>query len=143
MQVSPYLFFEGNCEQAFAFYAELMNGRITELHRFKDMPAEASVSDDGCGEGVAMDPQAIMHMQLELAGQVLMGSDGASETPQGFALALSLDSLEEAERVFSGLAEGGEVKMPLDATFWAERFALVVDRFAIPWMIMYEGDRAG
>ncbi|MBY6108995.1 VOC family protein [Halomonas sp. DP1Y21-3] len=141
MQIYPYLFFDGQCEEALAFYAELMNGRVSELHRYRDMPADTP--DAGCGEAGTPSPEHIMHMQIEVAGHVLMGSDASGEAPQGFSLALSVDSREEAERLCSGLAEGGEIMLPLSETFWAERFALVKDRFGVAWMVMYEGARGG
>jgi PhnB protein len=83
-----------------------------------------------------------MHGSLTVAGQVLMGADVEPkryEPPKGFSLSLQIESVSEAERIFRELGDGGEVMMPLEKTFWAARFGMVVDRFGIPWVINCEG----
>ena len=83
-----------------------------------------------------------MHGSLTVGGQVLMGGDvapGRYEEPKGFSLSLQLKGSTEAERVFQELSKDGRVMMPLEKTFWAERFGMVVDRFGIPWLINCEG----
>jgi PhnB protein len=80
----------------------------------------------------------ILHVTLALGDEVLAGADAPPEhyqKPQGFSVTLGLDDPAEAERIFHALAEGGEVRMPLQETFWAQRFGMLVDRFGTPWMI--------
>jgi PhnB protein len=80
--------------------------------------------------------EKIMHGSVSLPGLELNGADVASyEAPKGFSLSVQLANADEAERVFRELAEGGSIMMPLEKTFWAERFGMVVDRFGIPWLI--------
>jgi len=82
-----------------------------------------------------------MHGSISIGAQVLMGADVAPdqyEPPKGMSLSLNPDGVEEAERIFAGLAEGGRVLAPLEKTFWAERFGMVVDPFGIPWMVNCE-----
>ncbi len=138
MQWSPYLFFDGNCEEAFNFYARILRGKIVRLSRYGDAP----------GEGAAPSPESrdrIMHARLEAGDQVLMGSDACPpqyqyEGVNGFSVSLEVDSAAEAERIFKALSQGGSVQMPLDKTFWSERFGMLVDRFNIPWFINYTGN---
>ena len=83
-----------------------------------------------------------MHGSVTVGGQVLMGADVAPERyeePKGFSLSLQIQSTADAERIFKELAEGGAVMMPLEKTFWAARFGMVVDRFGVPWMVNCEG----
>ena len=83
-----------------------------------------------------------MHGSLRLGGQVLMGGDVAPEryeVPKGFSLSIQIKSAADAERIFHELARDGDVVVPLEKTFWAERFGMLVDRFGIPWLINCEG----
>lgn len=133
MRMNPYLFFDGQCEEAFLFYAKLTGGKIAMLMRTGEGPAAAEMPPEM--------HRRIMHVRLEFDGQVLMGSDAPSDRfsrPQGFAVSLHVGSVAEAERLFGALAEGAQVHMPLEKTFWAERFAMLVDRFGTPWMINCE-----
>jgi PhnB protein len=133
MKMNPYLFFEGQCEEAFGFYEKCTGGKIAMLMRMGDGPTAAQVPPESHNR--------IMHVRLEFDGGVLMGSDVPAEhfkQPQGFALSLNVTSVAEAERLFAALAEGGQVNMPLEKTFWAERFAMLVDRFGTHWMINCE-----
>lgn len=132
MTIAPYLFFEGQCEAAFNLYQTVLGGRIVAMLRPGDVPgSEASPPE-------MLDK--VMHACLELDGQHLMASDcpqGQYSRPQGFAVQFAPASAEEAERIFTALAEGGSVTMPLAQTFWAERFGMLVDRYGTPWMINY------
>lgn len=139
MQMAPYLCFAGQCEEAFNFYKDCFSGSIPEIHRFGGSPMADQVP--------AEFHQHVMHVTLIMGnGQVLMGSDAMPGQPfdgmKGITLALNPESLEEAERLFNTLAEGGSVQMPLDKTFWAERFGMMTDRFGTPWMVNYEGNPA-
>ena len=130
MQISPYLSFNGQCEAAFKFYEQCLGGKIEFLMRYESMPAEFQPSAEW--------QQKIAHASLTLHGQTLMGADappGRHQTPQGFHVTIGLSDAAEAERIFAALAENGTVEMPLQETFWAVRFGLVVDRFGTPWMI--------
>jgi PhnB protein len=129
MNLYAYLNFDGNCAEAFTFYAELLGGTIEIMQTHADSPMAEHVPADWGNK--------ILHARMTVADTVLMASDAGDryEKPQGFAISLSLASAEEAERVFKGLAEGGTVQMDLQETFWAVRFGMLVDRFGIPWMI--------
>lgn len=133
MNVNAYLFFDGRCREAFEFYEQCLGGRIEAMMPYTGTPAEAHVPP-GWGE-------KIMHARLTLGDSLLMGSDaqpGRHDQPKGFAVTLQSGDPAEAERVFAALAEGGTVGMPLEETFWAARFGMVVDRFGTPWMVNCE-----
>lgn len=134
MQVEPYLFFEGRCEEALAFYRDVLGAEITALMRFKEspepMPADmfAPGSDD-----------KVMHASFTIGEATLMASDGrATGRPffQGFALSLSAPNDADAQRLFSALAEGGQIQVPLGKTFYASSFGMLTDRFGVPWMVI-------
>jgi PhnB protein len=133
MQLNPYLFFSGQCEEAFNFYATLFGGKIAAMIPHAGSPAEGHVPPEW--------GKKIMHARLLVGDWVLMGSDAPpdrSEAPKGFSITLSVEKAAEAERIFNALAEKGTVRMALDKTFFAERFGMLVDRFGIPWMIICE-----
>ena len=133
MQLNPYLFFNGQCEAAFKFYAELLGGKIIAMMTHAGTPAENQVPPEW--------REKIIHARMAVGGQLLMGSDappGHFQQPQGFSVSLLVDEPEDAERIFHTLAENGTVKMPLQKTFWAIRFGMLVDRFGIPWMVNCE-----
>jgi len=131
MQLNPYLYFNGTCEAAFKFYAKALNGKIDAMFPHTGTPAEQHVPAEWRDK--------IMHAKLDIGGEVLMGSDvppGQSEgSPRGYSVSLNVDKPAEAERVFKALSENGTVKMPLQKTFWAERFGMLVDQYGTPWMI--------
>ncbi|HUC63354.1 MAG TPA: VOC family protein [Alphaproteobacteria bacterium] len=131
MTLQPYLFFEGSCEEALAFYRAALGAELDMLMRFKDAPDPAARA--------AGNPEKVMHAQFRVGDTVIMASDGrASGAPsfQGFALALSVADEAEATRLFNALAEGGQVRMPLAKTFFAKIFGMVADRFGIVWMVL-------
>jgi len=133
MQLNPYLFFNGQCEPAFKFYAELLGGKILAMMTHAGTPAENQVPPEW--------REKIIHARMVIGEQLLMGSDappGHFHQPQGFSVSLLVDEPEDAERIFHTLAENGTVKMPLQKTFWAIRFGTLVDRFGIPWMVNCE-----
>jgi len=137
MQLNPYLTFNGQCEAAFKFYARCLGGEITVMSTFGTTPA--------CDHVPPEFHDKIMHARLLLGDQVLMGSDttpaDAYEGIKGCAVALNVATTAEAERIFQALAENGTVQMPLEETFWAARFGMLVDQFGVPWMINCEQDR--
>jgi PhnB protein len=130
MEMHPYLSFDGRCEAAFELYARSLGGRVGTIFRYAGSPLAGQVPADW--------QDKVMHATVTIGDQVLMGGDVAPERyekPQGFSLSLQPGSAAEAERVFHELAAGGRVVVPLEKTFWAERFGMVVDRFGIPWLI--------
>ncbi|MHA6234544.1 VOC family protein [Pseudomonas mohnii] len=137
MKINPYLIFNGDCNAAFTFYAQSLPGQIEAMLTFGETPA---------GEHVPKDlHNLIIHTRLAVGDQAIMGSDTTPDRPvdamSGCSISLNVDSIAEAERVFAALSEGGSVQMPLDATFWAARFGMLVDRFGVSWMINCEKDQ--
>jgi PhnB protein len=133
MQSNPYLFFSGNCEEAFKFYEKTLGGKIEAMMPHAGTPAEEHVPAEWRNK--------IIHARLSLGEQLLMASDappGRFHKPQGFCVNLGVKDPAEAERIFNAFAEGGSVTMPLEKTFWARKFGMLVDRFGIPWMINCE-----
>lgn len=143
MKIHAYLFFDGQCAAAMSFYAQSLGGELT-LARFGDNP-------DGCGEMPAEHRERIMHACLMVGDEVLMASDTmpeqdcagatASEGVKGCSMSLQVRSIAEAERLYNALAAGGQAQMPLQQTFWAVRFGMLVDRFGVSWMINCEKDQ--
>ena len=132
MQVQPYLFFNGRCEEAVEFYRQALGAEVTMLMRFKDSPDPPPPGTMPPGS-----EDKVMHANLRLGDTQVMVSDGqcaGQPSFQGFALSISVTSVAEAERLSSALAEGGQVQMPLATTFWSPRFGMVTDRFGISWM---------
>ena len=130
MKVNPYIFFHGQCEEAFNVYARILGGTIEAMMKHEGTPAEGHVPPEWRDK--------IIHAALRVGEGLIMASDDPSEQfqpPQGFYVSLHYTDVAEAERVYNALAEGGKINMPLEETFWAERFAMLVDRFGIPWMI--------
>ena len=132
MQLNPYLNFGGRCAEAFAFYEQHLGARSNGVMLFRDGPAATQV-----GPGMQ---DKVMHASLLFGDVELMGTDGdGCEAPRaaitGMHVVLSVDTPEEAERLYAVLEEGGTVEMPMAETFWARRFGMVVDRFGVPWMI--------
>ena len=130
MELTPYLNFNGQCEEAFKFYERCFSGKITALVTFESMGGANQVPE-GWGK-------KIMHAHMTVGEQVLMGSDappGRFEKPQGFSMSVQVEQPSEAERVFGALAEGGTVRMPLQKTDWAAKFGMVTDQFGVPWMV--------
>jgi len=129
MQVNPYLSFNGQCEAAFKLYEECLSAKIGAMFRYGGSPMSGQVPPDWQNK--------IMHATLTFNDQVVMAGDVPDfyEEPRGFSLSVHMKDPAEAERVFAALADGGTIKTPLEKTFWAERFGMVVDRFGISWMI--------
>ena len=133
MQLNPYLVFNGQCEAAFKFYEKSPGGKIEALMTHGDAPMSQQVPAEW--------RKKIMHARMTVGGAVLMGSDappGHYKEPAGFSLSIGVNDPAQAERIFNELAESGKVQMPLQKTFWAVRFGMVVDRFGIPWMVNCE-----
>lgn len=130
MRVNPYLLFNGQCKEAFTFYAECLGGKIEAMLTHAGTPAEAHVPAEWRDK--------ILHARMTVGEDVIMGSDappGRFEPPKGFSVTIQLTDPAEAERIFQKLAEGATVQMPIQQTFWAARFGMLVDRFGTPWMV--------
>ena len=134
MEMTTYLSFRGECEAAFKFYEECLDGKLEEIFRYAGTPLADQVPPDWQNK--------VMHASLAIGGHVLMGGDVAPERyekPQGFSMSLQIKTMTEAERIFHRLAKDGSIVMPLEKTFWAAGFGVLVDRFGIPWLINCEG----
>jgi PhnB protein len=133
MELTTYLYFDGDCEQAFKFYEKALGGHIAMMFKYDEAP-----SDQPCAENLR---NRIMHARLVIGDQKLMGSDvpvGAGEKPQGFGVALNVATPEDAERVFADLSQGGRVNHPLAETFFSHKFGMLQDRFGVDWLVNCE-----
>jgi PhnB protein len=133
MQVQVYLFFAGRCEEAVEFYKQTVGAEVTMLMRFKDSPEPPTPGMFPPGY-----EDKIMHTSLRIGDSMVMASDGRCEgvpSFQGFSLSLTVANEAEADRIFAALADGGEVQMPLEKTFWSPRFGMLTDRFGVGWMV--------
>ena len=131
--IQPYLFFNGNCEQAIEFYRKALGAEVEMVMRFKDSPEPPPPG---------MVPQGwenkVMHASFRVGQTTVMASDGCGPESagfQGFSLSLSVATEAEADRYFNALAAGGKVTMPLSKTFWSPRFGMLEDKFGIGWMV--------
>jgi PhnB protein len=134
MQVQPYLFFDGRCEEAVEFYKSALGAEVATLMRYKDSPEPPQ---PGCAPPGA--ENKVMHASFRIGQTTVMASDGrclGKPSFQGFSLSLAVPNDAEAERLFASLAEGGQVQMPLTKTFYSSRFGMVADRFGVCWMVI-------
>ena len=134
MQIQPYLFFDGRCEEAIDFYRRMLGAEVEMMMRFSESP-------EPCPEGMvpAGAENKVMHASLRIGGTTVMASDGhctGKPSFQGFALSLDAKDEDEAKRLFNGLADGGQVQMPLSKTFFAQTFGMVADKFGVTWMVI-------
>jgi PhnB protein len=130
MQVQPYLFFDGSCEEAVEFYRSKLGARVEMLMRFKDSPEP--------GQNPPGAENKVMHTSFQIGDTTVMASDGrclGQPSFQGFALSLTARDDADAQRLFSALSEGGQVQMPLGKTFFSSSFGMVADRFGVCWMV--------
>ena len=132
MKLITYLFFDGQCEAAFKFYAQCLGGQLGAIFRYAGTPLADQVPADW--------QDKVMHATLAVGDKVLMGMDAPPThyaVPQGIFVSITV-AAAEAERVFKALAESGKVTMPFQQTFWSSGFGMTVDRFGIPWMVSSE-----
>jgi PhnB protein len=133
MKLNPYLFFNGQCESAFKFYEQCLRGKIEMMMTHGDSPMAQQVPSDWRNK--------IIHARLTVGNNVLMGADAPPEhyeQMKGFSVSLIVDDPADAERIFNALTANGTVRMPLQKTFWAARFGMLVDQFGVPWMVNCE-----
>jgi PhnB protein len=136
-QVSPYLFFEGRCDEALAFYQQTLGAQVQMVMRFKDSP------DPSCPEAMG---DKVMHASFVVGSTLLMASDGrcsGQASIQGISLSLTVPTAVDAERVFAALSDGGTVQMPMAETFFSPRFGMVADRFGVSWMVYVKPETDG
>jgi PhnB protein len=134
MQVQPYLFFDGRCEEAIEFYRTALGAEVMMLMRFKENPEPPQPGMVPPGS-----EDKVMHSCLRIGDTNVMASDGRCMGQpgfKGFSLSLSVPSEAEADRLFTSLSDGGQVQMPLTKTFFSPRFGMVADRFGVSWMIL-------
>jgi PhnB protein len=130
MRLDVYVNYRGTCEQAFQFYRQHLGGTISGLVRHRDQPNPAIPDDWG---------DKVLHARIEIGGTVLMGADIPHAEPMRSAyLTLTLDREEDAERIYALLVDGGEVFMQLNRTPFANRFAMLRDRFGTSWMLLHQ-----
>jgi PhnB protein len=134
MQVQPYLFFDGRCEEAVEFYRSALGAEVTMLMRYKDSPDPPPPGMVAPGS-----EDKVMHTSFRIGETMVMASDGRCEgrpSFQGFSLSLTVPNETEADRLFTALVDGGQVQMPLTKTFFSPRFGMVADRFGVSWMVV-------
>ena len=133
MSLNPYLYFDGQCEEAFKFYEKRLGGKITFMMTWEGAPM--------AGQAPPGWARKILHAGLAVGDGVLEGCDampGEYKRPQSFCVMFRPKDAKDAERIFNGLAEDGTVQIPIAETFWALRFGKVIDRFGMPWLINCE-----
>ena len=131
MPVQPYLIFEGRCEEAIEFYKKALGATVEMLMRFKEAPDQSMISPGSA--------EKVMHAAIKVGDSAVLMSDGRNTGKasfQGFSLTLYAKDAAEADKMFNALAAGGEVRMPLDKTFFATRFGMLADKFGVGWMII-------
>jgi PhnB protein len=130
--IEPYLFFNGRCEEAVKFYQKVLGAEVQMLMRFKESPEPLPPGSMPHNWG-----DKICHASLRIGATVVMASDGCGEQTgfEGFSLSIAVPDEADADRVFTALAEGGQVRMPLAKTFWSPRFGMVQDKFGVGWMV--------
>lgn len=131
MQVQPYLFFDGKCEEALDFYKRTLGAKVTMMMKFKEAPDQSMVSPGS--------ENKVMHSAVQIGNTTVMASDGhcnGKPTFEGFSLSVDAANDAEAKRIFTALAEGGQVRMPMDKTFFASSFGMLADKFGVGWMVI-------
>ena len=132
MQVQPYLFFDGRCEEALNYYRAALGAEIVMLSRFRENPDPSMAMPGIPGDKV-------MHASFRVGDSTILASDGACHGKAsfaGFSLSISADSEAQAKTLFARLSDGGQVQMPLTKTFFSPAFGMVADKFGVSWMIV-------
>jgi PhnB protein len=132
MLITPYVHFNGRCDEAIEFYGKALGAKVQFLMRFKECPQPVTPGTE----------EKVMHANLQIGGSTVLMSDGRCDGTtdfKGFALSLTVDSVQEAETFFAALSDGGQVQMPLTATFFSPSFGMVADRFGVCWMVYVQG----
>lgn len=133
MHLNPYLFFNGDCEEALKFYEQTLGARIEAVMKYGGSPSEKDVPPDW--------KDKIIHSRFTVGDTALMASDAPPphyQRPAGFSVSISVDDTAKGEKIFNALVENGTTIMPYQPTFWAKGFGMCFDRFGIPWMVNSE-----
>ena len=131
MNIQPYLFFDGRCDEAIAFYKKAVGAEVAMLMRYKDSPEKSMVTPENSN--------LVMHSSVRIGDATVMMSDGHGKGQpefKGFSLSLLPSTAAEAEKLFKALGEGGKVQMPMSKTFFSSAFGMVADKFGVSWMIV-------
>ena len=131
MKVQPYVFFDGKCEEALEFYKSAIGAKVNALMRFGEAPDQSQIK--------AESKTKVMHSAFQIGETEILASDGyclGAPAFQGFALTITAANNAEAMRLFTGIAEGGKIQMPLAKTFFAASFGIAVDKFGVSWMVI-------
>jgi PhnB protein len=131
MQIQPYVSFEGRCDEAIEFYKKSIGAKVDMLMRFKEAPDQSMITPES--------KDKVMHAALHAGDTQLLMSDGrctGSANFNGIALALSVATEADVDRIFNALSDGGKVNMPLAKTFFSPKFGMVADKFGVGWMVM-------
>jgi PhnB protein len=131
MQIQPYLFFEGRADEAIEFYKKTLGAKVEMVMRFKEAPDQSMISPGSA--------EKVMHGAIKIGDSTVLMSDGRNSGKsnfQGFSLTLYPKDEADADKFFGALSAGGEVRMPMDKTFFAKRFGMVADKFGVGWMII-------
>jgi PhnB protein len=133
MKVQPYVFFDGKCDEALQFYQRALGAKVTALMRFSEAPDQSQIKPESKNK--------VMHAAFQVGDTEILASDGyclGAPAFQGFALTIHAADGAEALKLFTGIAEGGKIQMPLEKTFFAAKFGIAVDKFGVNWMVMTE-----
>ena len=131
MQIQPYLFFDGCCDEAIEFYQKALGAKVEMLMRFKEAPDQSMISPGSADK--------VMHSSIKIGDSTMLASDGRNSGKpnfQGFSLTIYAKTEAEADKLFGALGEGGEVRMPMAKTFFSPRFGMLADKFGVGWMIL-------
>ncbi|HKP23554.1 MAG TPA: VOC family protein [Dongiaceae bacterium] len=131
MKVQPYVFFDGKCEEALEFYKRAVGAKVNMLMRFGEAPDQSQIKPESRNK--------VMHAAVHVGETEILASDGhclGAPAFQGFALTINAANSAEALKLFTGIAEGGKIQMPLDKTFFAASFGIAVDKFGVSWMVI-------
>lgn len=131
MQVQTYLFLDGKCDEAIEFYKRVLGAKVQMLMRYGEAPDQSMIKPENKNK--------VMHSTIQIGETTIMASDGycnGKPTFDGFSLSVDAPNDGEAKRIFTALAEGGQVRMPLDKTFFASSFGMVADKFGVGWMVI-------
>jgi PhnB protein len=131
MNVQPYLFFDGKCDEALEFYKAAVGAQPKMLMRFKEAPDQSMVSPGA--------ENKVMHAQVQIGDATVLMSDGrntGNTNFKGFALTITAKNESEADKIFNALAAGGQITMPLGKTFFSPRFGMLTDKFGVGWMVL-------
>ena len=133
MNIQPYLFFDGRCEEAIEFYKKAVGAKVEALMRWKDNPDQSMVKPGNADK--------VMHSAIKIGDATVLASDGnGAGKPdfKGFSLTLYAKDESEADKLFTALGDGGKVTMPMSKTFFAPKFGMLSDKFGLGWMVIVQ-----